>query len=122
MGYLLHSINELGGKVVGLEPGAHGQRGSAKFEVPVIRDFFPSNKVKGRFDFILGFALLEHPDELGEFFRAVSSQLKQNGLMIFTVPDWEPTCKRAISLFFYMNIRAISQQIPCGQLFKNSPV
>jgi SAM-dependent methyltransferase len=90
MGYLLHRIQKLGGLVIGLEPGAHGQSGSAKFGVPIIRDFFPSNKVKGRFDFILGFGLLEHLNGLGEFFSAARAQLKDNGFMIFAVPDCEP--------------------------------
>jgi SAM-dependent methyltransferase len=90
MGYLLHRIKELGGTVIGLEPGAHGERGAAKYGVPIIRDFFPSNRIAGRFDFILGFGLLEHLSELDKFFKAARAQLKDNGFMIFAVPDCEP--------------------------------
>jgi SAM-dependent methyltransferase len=89
-GYLLYRIKELGAKVVGLEPGAQGQIGSAKFGIPIIRDFFPSKKVTGKFDFIIGFGLLEHLIEYDKFFDAVREQLKDNGFVIFAVPDCEP--------------------------------
>ncbi len=93
MGYLLHRIRELGGTVIGLEPGAHGQRGSAKYGMPIIRDFFPSPRIEGSFDFILGFGLLEHLNDLSGFFNAARAQLKDDGCMIFAVPDCEPYLK-----------------------------
>ena len=59
-GYLLHRLRLLGADVWGVEPGAHGQAGARKYELPVVRDFFPSNEIRGTFDLVIMYAVLEH--------------------------------------------------------------
>jgi len=90
VGYLLYLLQEQGAEVVGLEPGSHGQEGSKRFDVSIVRDFFPSDNVTGQFDIIVAFGLLEHVLDYDIFFRHILRQLASNGLLILAVPDCEP--------------------------------
>ena len=86
-GYLLHRVAQLGATVLGLEPGEHGQ---AKFDVPVIRDFFPSPQMAGRFHKILLFGVLEHVEQPIEFLEQILALLHPGGEALLGVPDCAP--------------------------------
>ncbi|MFQ5730092.1 MAG: class I SAM-dependent methyltransferase, partial [Waddliaceae bacterium] len=62
-GYLLSRLKELGADVLGVEPGPHGIRGGERFNVPIIHGFFPNDQVKGKYDLILGYGLIEHVED-----------------------------------------------------------
>jgi SAM-dependent methyltransferase len=89
-GYLLSLLKELGAKVVGLEPGSHGQDGARKYDIPIIRDFFPSLQMKNKFDIILAFCVLEHVQSYESFLQNIQKQLKDNGVIFLAVPDCQP--------------------------------
>jgi SAM-dependent methyltransferase len=89
-GYLLHRLSLLGAEVLGVEPGAHGQQGSRRFGIPIIRDFFPSPMIQGRFDFIISYAVLEHIQSAPDYLSNLLMHLRDNGHVIIAVPDCEP--------------------------------
>ena len=89
-GYLLHRLKLLGADVLGVEPGVHGQEGSKRFHIPIIRDFFPSAKIDGKFDLIILFGVLEHIGSLSSFLPHLPVHLKENGRIAVSVPDCSP--------------------------------
>lgn len=86
-GYLLHRLAKQGAEVLGLEPGEHGQ---ARFDVPVIRDFFPSSQLSGTFDAIVLFGVVEHVEQPVEFMEQVLALLEPGGTVFIGVPDCAP--------------------------------
>ena len=101
-GYFLSRLHRDGADVTGIEPGAHGQDGAARFNVPVVRDFFPSSRVTRTFHAITAFGVLEHIRELQGFLEAIKSQLAVNGAIFLAVPDCEPYLESGdISFFFH---------------------
>jgi 2-polyprenyl-3-methyl-5-hydroxy-6-metoxy-1,4-benzoquinol methylase len=101
-GYLLHLLQEMGAEGTGLEPGFHGQDGATRFGVPIVRDFFPSDAIKGKFDLIIGFGLLEHISCYEDFFSHIMNHLKDDGRVVLAVPNCEPYLSSGdISLLFH---------------------
>jgi SAM-dependent methyltransferase len=89
-GYLLYRLKQLGADVLGLEPGPHGQDGSKRFGVKIMREFFPSWKIDGPFDLIVMYGVLEHTESVSEFLAGVLRLLKEGGRVAVSVPDCEP--------------------------------
>lgn len=89
-GYLLYRLKLLGADVLGVEPGVHGQEGSKRFHVPIIRDFFPSPKIHGEFDLIILYGVLEHIQSSSTFLPNLPICLKENGRIAISVPDCSP--------------------------------
>jgi len=89
-GYLLYRLKLLGADVLGLEPGPHGQDGSKRFGIPIIKDFFPSPKIAGEFDLVVLFSVLEHVESPSGFLGSVLPLVKENGRIAISVPDCEP--------------------------------
>ncbi|MBN3038365.1 MAG: class I SAM-dependent methyltransferase [Candidatus Omnitrophica bacterium] len=84
-GYLLSQLQSQGAKVLGYEPGFSK---IGKYPVPVINDFFPSAKVKERkFDIIVAYELLEHAVDIDRVLDAIGACLKDNGILLVSVPD-----------------------------------
>ena len=103
-GYLLYRLKKLGANVLGLEPGLYGQIGAKKYNVPIIRDSFPSNKLKKykKFDFIILKDVIEHFYNPDNFLCDITFLLKQNGKLIISVVDAEPYMQQGdISIFFH---------------------
>ncbi len=88
-GYLLSLLKDRGADVLGIEPGNQGQLGAERFNIPIIRDFFPSKEITGTFDIIILYAILEHISDVPRFFRDVKKHLNQNGKLFISVPDCE---------------------------------
>jgi SAM-dependent methyltransferase len=86
-GYLLHRLAQMGAEVLGIDPGEHR---SATFGVPIIRDFFPSSRIDGRFDIIIVFAMLEHVEDPFAFIDQLLSFLNPSGELFVGVPDCGP--------------------------------
>ncbi|MCW9097218.1 MAG: class I SAM-dependent methyltransferase [Ignavibacteriaceae bacterium] len=88
-GYLLHRMEQLGGKCLGIEPGRHGQNAYKKYGVRVIQDFFPSNQISGTFDIIIFYALLEHIEDPIGFLAKLKKISNPNSKILLSVPDCE---------------------------------
>lgn len=88
-GFLLYSLKKLGGSVLGVEPGPHGQVGAKKYDIDVIYDFFSSKNIEGKFDIIILYCVLEHIEGLEKFLCQVKKKLSLDGKIFFAVPDCE---------------------------------
>ncbi len=86
-GYLLRRLREAGATVIGIEPGTRNGADWARHGVDVVCDRFPSPKVPGRFDLIVGYGVFEHMADPASFLEAIRDQLSPDGLLILSVPD-----------------------------------
>lgn len=103
-GYLLYRLKILGANVLGLEPGLYRQIGAKKYNVSIIQDSFPSNKLKKyqKFDFIILKDVIEHFYNPDNFLGDITYLLKQDGKLIISVVDAEPYMQQGdISIFFH---------------------
>jgi hypothetical protein len=83
-------MRQLGADVLGVEPGGHGLEAARRYDVPIVRDFFPSPQVPGLFDLIVMYAVLEHIEEPIELLRKLRGRLTPGGRLVLSVPDCEP--------------------------------
>jgi SAM-dependent methyltransferase len=90
IGFLLKNLKDLGADVTGVEPGAQGVVGAEKYGIPIIKDFFPSDKVVGKFDLIITHCVLEHIVDPRNFIKNFDPFLSENGRVIVSVPNEEP--------------------------------
>ena len=91
-GYLLSRLHKLGAKVLGLEPGQHAQQHKNQYGFEIIQGFYPSPKIKEKFDIIIFYNVLEHITKFQDFLLNAVNQLNDNGRLYFAVPD----CEKAI--------------------------
>ena len=89
-GYLLSRLKGLGAEVLGIEPGPQGQQGPAIYGVPVVRSWFPSEEIRGTFDLIVLYLVLEHVPDPAALLEAVRPRLAPGGRVAVMVPDVEP--------------------------------
>ena len=89
-GYLLSRLKELGATVLGVEPGPHGQQGSELYGVPVVRGMFPTPEVRGRFDLVVLYLVLEHWPDPALLLDAVRERVAPGGMAALVVPDAGP--------------------------------
>ena len=89
-GYLMHRLASLGAQVVGIEPGVHGQASMSKYGTKIIRDFFPSSKIEGKFDFIVFYGVLEHFEKPEELLTNLPEFLSPGGKIALAIPNCEP--------------------------------
>lgn len=88
-GYLLYRLEQLGASCIGVEPGPQGEYGKNKFGVNVVRDFFPTAKIDGKFDIIIFHSVLEHFESPSAFLNEVAGFLELNGKVFLSVPNCE---------------------------------
>jgi 2-polyprenyl-3-methyl-5-hydroxy-6-metoxy-1,4-benzoquinol methylase len=102
-GYLLKELNKRGATCYGLEPGPQIQDViESNKEIEIIKDFFPSSKIEGKFDLILHFNVLEHLENPVKMLKEQAELLKPNGKIIVGVPNCEPNLKTGdISIFMH---------------------
>jgi SAM-dependent methyltransferase len=86
-GHLSYLLSKSDRKVIGIEPGRGYSREWGELGIQVVRDFFPSNKIKGNFDGIVSYAVLEHVDNPALFLQAMAAQLTVEGKIFLSVPD-----------------------------------
>lgn len=87
VGYLTSRLKAAGLQIVGIEPGCGYAAHWKKNGVEIVNDFFPTPLVKGRFDLICGYAVLEHITEPVKFLNHVRDYLAPRGIAVFSVPD-----------------------------------
>ncbi len=88
-GYLLRLMVEAGADALGIEPGLGLRDYWQRNGVDVVEDTFPSSQVKGTFDLIVAYGVLEHIDKPDDFVAAVRAQLAPGGQALFSVPNSE---------------------------------
>lgn len=90
IGYLLSKIKNKNGEVLGVEPGQQGQVGSKKFGFPVVEGFYPEVEIKGKFDVIVSYCVLEHVPNPLSFLKEIKPLLKPGGTVFTIVPNEKP--------------------------------
>lgn len=86
-GFLSKCLSEAGWAVTSIEPGKGYQEQWNRHGVKVINDFFPSQKIKGKFDAVVFYTVLEHIKDTKAFLTNVRSHLKPGGRIFLSVPD-----------------------------------
>jgi 2-polyprenyl-3-methyl-5-hydroxy-6-metoxy-1,4-benzoquinol methylase len=109
-GFLLKELSNYGGSCVGLEPGKQIELASQP-NIELINDFFPSIKVKGEFDLIIHFNVLEHLENPVEILKEQVKLLGPEGKIIFGVPNCEPYLNSGdLSLFVHEHFNYFTQE------------
>jgi SAM-dependent methyltransferase len=89
-GYLLYKLKKLGCEVYGVEPGQQAKIGIDKYNIPIVIDFFPTDKINHKFDLIISTLVLEHIEKPEKFIENIKEFLNDNGSVVIGVPDEEP--------------------------------
>jgi SAM-dependent methyltransferase len=93
-GYLAHRLQLQGADVIGIEPGEHGQDGARKYGLNIIKDYFPSPQLSGKFDLVTIHAVLEHVRDPARFIEAVKPYCHDRTRVALCVPDCQPNLER----------------------------
>lgn len=86
-GYLMRLLAERGADIIGVEPGVEHEVHWRRHGVRVLKGTFPHRDVRGSFDLILAFGVLEHIREPEAFLQAIRSHLSPGGMLAIAVPD-----------------------------------
>ncbi|MGV8059402.1 MAG: class I SAM-dependent methyltransferase [Smithellaceae bacterium] len=101
-GYLLYCMKQLGANVLGVEPGPQGQYGSERFGIDIVHGYFPSEKISGKFDLIIQYAVLEHIENPEYYLDSLRTHLTPRGKIVVAVPSCDEQIKNGdISMFFH---------------------
>lgn len=84
---LLQNLKKKGYEVLGIDPSPLARREGKKRAVKVIRDSFPSRKLKGEFDVIFHSDVIEHVVDPVVFLKKQFDHLGNNGILIISTPD-----------------------------------
>lgn len=99
-GQIIQKLSALGIQCVGLEPAP--VEGIENENLKMVRDFFPSKKIKDKFDLILHFGVMEHINDPVNFLIEQQKLLTDGGEIICAIPDCEEDLKNGdISLFLH---------------------
>tara|TARA_B110000046_G_C13025897_1_gene414082 strand:- start:3538 stop:4686 length:1149 start_codon:yes stop_codon:yes gene_type:complete len=87
-GYMLNKFKrELGLEIIGVDPSPVAVKTGEKFGYEVIKEFYPPTQTIDKVDIIFHYDVLEHIDKPYEFLKSHKTNLTDNGLIIFAVPD-----------------------------------
>lgn len=86
-GFLSKCLRDAGWSVESIEPGDGYKKYWQKYNVEVVNDFFPSELIKGKYDVIVFYTVLEHIKDTNTFLNNVKKHLKSNGEIFLAVPD-----------------------------------
>lgn len=102
-GALLRMMRYHGAEVVGLEPsGRKVAKPSNNNKSAIIREFYPSQSLTGKFNIIMHYGVLEHVEDPDFFLESHRGNLEAGGIIFFSVPDCSYYLKNGdISIFFH---------------------
>lgn len=108
-GQILKLLAGLGFDCTGLEPGPQ-IKALGSLKIKMIRDFFPSKKIKKKYDVIMHFGVIEHITNPVKFLANQSKLLNDNGEIICGFPNCEPDLREGdISLFLHEHYNYFSK-------------
>lgn len=117
-GFLLHLLKGLGAKsVIGVEPGDEGNVGSKKYGIPLVQDFFPTDKLVGTFDVIFSHAVMEHIENPSVIVREMVKRLNPGGVVFLAVPECEKKLRVGdVSILSHQHVNYFTGQTLGGVL------
>lgn len=109
-GILLKELRQKHAAVTGVEPGAY-ERCEGTEGINIVRDFFPSPAIEGKFDVIVHFAIMEHIDDPVDFLVQQKNHLNPGGKIIISVPNCEPFLEAGdISIFIHEHLSYFTRE------------
>ena len=106
-GIILQALSSTGAHLTGLDPGNHKKLNG----IHILQDYFPSPLVVDRFDLILHFLVLEHVINPVDFLIQQKKNLKENGKIIFAVPNCQPFLETGdISIFIHEHFNYFTKE------------
>lgn len=85
-GYLVEQVGKLGWSVIGIEPGGWGQIAAREKGVTILKEFLREDTFSEKFDVISATDVLEHQSNPASFTELIKSNLKPDGIIIFSIP------------------------------------
>jgi SAM-dependent methyltransferase len=87
VGYITRQLIESGWHATGIEPGNGYAQHWLRYGVDIINDFFPNSAVRGPYDLICSYAVLEHIADPVQFLIDIRERLEPEGNLVLSVPD-----------------------------------
>ncbi|MBF0312909.1 MAG: class I SAM-dependent methyltransferase [Oligoflexia bacterium] len=87
-GSLLNYLHAKGAEVIGIEPGIENI-GHTDYPFLILNDYFPSKQIVDKYDIILSYGVLEHVENPEQCLLDHRAFLKDDGVIIFSVPNAE---------------------------------
>lgn len=117
-GFMLHLLKGLGAKsVIGVEPGDEGNVGSKKYGIPLVQDFFPTDKLVGTFDVIFSHAVMEHIENPSVIVSEMAKRLNPGGVVFLAVPECEKKLRVGdVSILSHQHVNYFTGQTLGGVL------
>jgi len=88
-GYILKKLKEKGYEVAAIDPSPIAIEKGKEFGFEVFAEFYPTDKAT-KSDMIIHYDVLEHTLDPVSFLEAHKNDLKEDGLILFAVPDCSP--------------------------------
>ena len=103
--YILKKLKSLGGIVSGCDPSPFAKEAAITNNIELFHSFFPNSEISKKFDVILHYDVLEHIWDPKKFLTDCASKLKENGKVIFSMPDCSEQIEEGdISLFAHQHV------------------
>lgn len=108
---LLYELKKLGFEVAAIDPSPIAHQKGREFGIEVVPEFYPSINFIPKSDVIIHYDVLEHIDNTSHFLRSNLSELKENGIVVFAVPDCTDNIKTGdISMFIHQHLNYFDQE------------
>lgn len=102
---ILKELKDSGFEVMGIDPSPYAVSCGKKMGVKVIKDFFPSPRIKGAFDLIFHSDVIEHMANPLMFLKVIYKQLNHDGVLIMAIPDSSQSLNNGdISIFLHQHL------------------
>lgn len=85
--YVLNELRKMGARVIGIDPSPVAVEQGRKLQIEIVQDFYPTEKLTTRADYIIHYDVLEHVEDPVKFLQAHRRDLTDDGQIIFGVPD-----------------------------------
>lgn len=85
--YLLEKLKKINYEVYGIDPSPFARQAANKKKIKLIKDFYPSKKIKFQLDMIFHVDVLEHVPDPSLLLKNHYKNLKSGGCIVVNVPD-----------------------------------
>jgi SAM-dependent methyltransferase len=109
--YTLNELKKKGACVEGCDPSPVAKFASHNYNIKLTKDFYPSKKIKKKYDIILHYDVLEHVWDPKKFIKSCLKNLNETGKVIFVIPDCtEQVLTGDISLFIHQHVNFFTEK------------